>query len=80
VRRVGRDTVLFVVGLAGIGYQQITGKVHWELLVVFGLMIGLPGISSLIQLVAGGSDITPSSSSSPPQASSPSSSSSSPST
>lgn len=51
--RVSRDTVLFVAGLSGIGYQQYTGSVSIPLLVLYGVMLGLPGVSALLQLVPG---------------------------
>lgn len=51
--RVSRDTVLFVVGLSGIGYQQYTGSVSIPLLVLYGVMLGLPGVQALLQLVPG---------------------------
>jgi hypothetical protein len=41
--RISRDTVLLVAGLAGIGWQQYTERVVWPLLVVYAVMIGLPG-------------------------------------
>lgn len=41
--RVSRDTILFVVGLAGIAYETlVTGGDRPTLLVLFGAMIGLP--------------------------------------
>jgi hypothetical protein len=51
LRRVSRDTVLFVSGLVGIGWQTFTGKVHVELLAVFAVMIGLPGYVALQELL-----------------------------
>lgn len=77
VATIRRDSVLFLAGLGGIAYQQVTGRVHVELLIVFGLMIGLPGIASLLSLLGGnGADAATTSSSSPsPPSSSPSSSS-----
>lgn len=51
--RVSRDTVLFVVGLAGIGYQQYTGSVSIPLLVLYGVMLGLPGVQALLGLLPG---------------------------
>lgn len=49
--RVSRDTVLFVAGLAGIGWQQYTERVVWPLLVVYGVMVGLPGAQALLALL-----------------------------
>jgi hypothetical protein len=52
--RVSRDTILFAAGLAGIGYQQWTGSVSIPLLVLYGVMVGLPGVQALLQLMPGG--------------------------
>lgn len=49
-----RDQVLFLGGLAGIGYQQLTGNVSTVLLIVFTTMIGLPGLTNVISLLRGG--------------------------
>ena len=76
-RRISRDTILFVSGLAGIAYQQVTGKVSIPLLVVFGLMVGLPGVAALLALLPlgnGEAAPTTSASPSPPSSSSPPSS------
>lgn len=51
--RVSRDTVLFVAGLSGIGYQQYTGSVSIPLLVLYGVMLGLPGVQALLGLMPG---------------------------
>lgn len=40
---VAKDVILFSVGLTGIVYQQITGEVQEALLLVFTVMVGLPG-------------------------------------
>ena len=41
--RLSRDSVLFVVGLAGIGYETLVqGGDRPTLLVLFGAMVGLP--------------------------------------
>jgi len=40
---VVKDVILFSVGLTGIVYQQITGEVQEALLLVFTVMVGLPG-------------------------------------
>lgn len=52
-RRVSRDTVLLIAGLAGIGWQQYTERVVWPLLVVYAVMIGLPGAQALLSLLPG---------------------------
>lgn len=67
-----RDTVLWIAGLAGIGYQTVTGDVQPILTGVFMTMLGLPGIGGLISAAR---STTASQSPSPPS-SSPSSSSS----
>lgn len=71
-----KDVVLFTVGLAGIVYQQLTGDVNEALLLVFTVMVGLPGALALWTLKNSSSTALSSSSSpSPPQPSdSPSSS------
>lgn len=53
VLAVAKDTLLFLGGLSGIGYQQISGDVNTTLLVVFVAMTGVPGLTSLIALVRG---------------------------
>lgn len=53
VRRVSRDGILFIAGLAGIGWQQYTERVVWPLLVVYGVMVGLPGAQALLALLPG---------------------------
>lgn len=50
-RRVSRDTILFTFGLAGIVYQQYTERVIWQLLIVYGVMVGLPGVQALLALL-----------------------------
>lgn len=41
--RMARDTILFVVGLAGIAYVTLTnGGDRPTLLILFGAMVGLP--------------------------------------
>jgi len=65
LRRISRDGVLFTSGLTGIAYQQITGDVYIPLLVVFGLMIGLPGVTAILQLLGGTTEPTTGASSAP---------------
>lgn len=50
---VGRDLTLFVFGLAGIAYQQVTGNVNFVLLAIFTAMTGVPGLVNLIALSRG---------------------------
>lgn len=71
-----KDVLLFGTGLAGIVYQQVTGKVDAMLLAVFTIMVGLPGIAALWSLRTT-STTNLSSSESPPSPSSPDSHSSS---
>lgn len=54
IRKLRRDTVLFLFGLAGITYQTLTDRVNVALLVVFGLAAGIPGVASLVSLLPGG--------------------------
>ena len=46
-----RDTVLWIAGLAGIGYQTVTGDVNPILTGVFMTMLGLPGVGGIISAV-----------------------------
>lgn len=50
---VAKDIVLFLGGLTGIAYQQITGNVHALLLLVFTAMVGIPGLVALWSLKDG---------------------------
>lgn len=68
-----RDLTLWVGGLAGIAYQQLTGQVNGELLVVYTSMLGIPGVIGLVQLSRGKGEPRPT----PEESSSPQSSSSS---
>jgi hypothetical protein len=68
VRKLRRDTVLFLFGLSGITYQTLTDHVQIALLVVFGLAAGIPGVASLLSLLPLTNEST--TSSLPPQSSS----------
>lgn len=57
---VVRDVILFVFGLAGIGYQTVTGKVDIALLIVFTTMVGTPGLTNLISVLRGSDTESPS--------------------
>ena len=46
-----RSWILLIAGLAGIGYEQYTGKVNWFLLLIFSLMAGVPGVANIISLI-----------------------------
>lgn len=59
-----KDLTLFIGGLSGIAYQQLTGNVNFVFLGIFTAMIGIPGLTNLTSLLHG--SITKSSS--PPQA------------
>jgi hypothetical protein len=50
---VRRDTLLFVLGACGIGYQQMTEKYYIPLLVIYGLMAGIPGVAQLVIALRG---------------------------
>lgn len=60
-----RDTLLFALGCLGIGYQQVTERYHVPLLIVYGLMVGIPGIAQLAQVL--GSLFPAGSASTPPE-------------
>ncbi len=50
---VAKDVILFVVGLGGIIYQQVTGQVFPMLLIVFMTMTGVPALVNLVSLFKG---------------------------
>lgn len=45
---IRRDSLLFGLGALGIGYQQLTERYYVPLLVIYGLMAGVPGLAQLI--------------------------------
>jgi hypothetical protein len=47
-----KDLILFLVGLSGIIYQQVIRQSDIYLLVVFTTMIGVPGLTNIIQVVS----------------------------
>lgn len=55
-RRVAmaKDVGSYLVGLGGIVYQQLTGEIHIELLLMFGTLIGLQTIAGLTTIARGG--------------------------
>jgi hypothetical protein len=57
---VVRDQILFLGGLAGIAYQQISGNVNFALLAIFTAMTGVPGLTNLISLLRGTTISSPS--------------------
>lgn len=50
---VARDLLCLLLGVGGIIYQQVTGNVHWELLLVYMGILGVPGAMALISLISG---------------------------
>lgn len=50
---VVRDTLLLGVGIFGILYQQITGRTNLELLIVYLVVMQIPGALGLLHLRAG---------------------------
>jgi hypothetical protein len=66
-----RDIGCFVLGIAGIVYQQITGKVDTVLLVVYLTLLGVPGLLGAIAIGRGTDDGPEPPSSRPAQHSSP---------
>lgn len=47
---VTRDVGCLVVGLGGIIFQQVTGQVNIELLLVYTTFLGIPGALGLLSL------------------------------
>lgn len=45
---VRRDYLLFGLGALGMGYQQLTERYYVPLLVIYGLMAGVPGLAQLV--------------------------------
>ena len=50
---IAKDLILFLGGLFGIGYQQVSGDVNTVLLVIFTAMTGVPGLTNLVALLRG---------------------------
>jgi len=48
-----RDIPLFLLGAIGIGYQQVTERYYLPLMVLYGLMVGVPGLAQLILALRG---------------------------
>lgn len=46
-----RDALLLFLGCLGMGYQQVTHQYHVPLLVLYGLMVGIPGVAQLAQVL-----------------------------
>lgn len=70
-RKVRRDTILFVFGLSGITYMMISEKVNTALVILCGLMAGVPGLAGALSLLGVKLDDTTGSESPSPQPSSP---------
>lgn len=45
-----------MLGAAGIGYQQVTERYNIPLLILYGLMVGVPGLAQLILALRGLAD------------------------
>lgn len=58
---IAKDFILFLGGLAGIAYQQITGNVNPLLLLVFTAMTGVPGVTHVIAILRGSATVSQSS-------------------
>lgn len=54
-----RDGFLFLAGVVGIGYQQATERYYVPLLVIYGLMAGVPGLAQLIIAIRALSTVDP---------------------
>lgn len=57
---IAKDAILFLGGLSGIAYQQVTGNVNFVFLAIFTAMTGIPGLTNLIFLLRGSSTDLPS--------------------
>lgn len=55
---VARDLVLLGIGTFGILHQEITGHVNLDLLVLYGVMVGVPGAAALVQVARGSATLT----------------------
>lgn len=53
IRKLRRDSVLFLFGLGGLAYQMITGQVNTAMVIVCALMAGVPGAAGLVSLLSG---------------------------
>jgi hypothetical protein len=73
IRTVVRDVTFLVIGLGGITYQQVTGRVNVELLLVYTGLLGVPAAVAVKKLYPGRTETPPTpgpSSPSPPPSSS----------
>jgi hypothetical protein len=73
-RTVVRDVTFLVIGLGGIIFQQVTGRVNVELLLVYTGLLGVPAAVAVKKLYPGRTETPPtaepSSPSQPPSSSS----------
>lgn len=69
IRKLRRDSILFLFGLGGLTYQMITGRVNTALVIVCALMAGVPGVAGLVSLLLPNASTSSSESSSPPESS-----------
>lgn len=56
---IGRDVAIWSAGIYGIVHQELTGRVHLELLVLYMAVLAIPGGIGLFQLVKAGTLPTP---------------------
>lgn len=48
-----RDSLLFGLGVLGIAYQQVTERYNAPLMVLYGLMAGVPGLAQVVLALRG---------------------------
>lgn len=53
---IRRDVVTWLFGLGGLGWMLHTGNAPWPLVIVFGLMGGVPGLAQLVTALRGPTD------------------------
>lgn len=71
-----RDVALTAIGLGGIVHQELYGPVKPELLIVYTVILGIPGAANIVQLLRSTPTAEPPPSSPPSSSPSPSPSSS----
>lgn len=59
IRTVIRDLMFLAVGLGGIIYQQVTGRVSVELLLVYTGLLGIPAAVAVKKLYPGRTETPP---------------------
>lgn len=55
---IRRDLITWLFGLGGLGWMLYTGNAPWPLVIVFGLMGGVPGLAQLVTALRGVTDDT----------------------